>query len=659
MTSTGFASDISSYSYSAPKLSSKANWKDSYNKDNEKFYGKDNTNQREVFNDIFSGLEDLKDEEGNKLECTNSDTNKSVILQNGQLWGRGLNVDPSVRDSLKTKEGELTKSDKYESISRHHFAIVVKDGKYYMHSMAKNSILYDYSKKKDSATDKGIIKIGELKEITPGLTFRMGPFDYTCNAVTKEVNEIVKEVLSTNKDQLEKQLEILFKNSINNGPEFQECLIDGHKFNRVEKEKEIDTEMVRNLIDKDRHFNATEDLLKGDEVFHPIKKVTIKSNPNLEFYFGKIFKKPGDDRFYAIAYVFDKENKRVFPRLFFKSKSAGTWRVVPALGDPEGKNALAKRGYIWKGSPNREERKIQAHYTQETKPSIEIVTALNELTENEVIETPEGHSKMQDVFNFLSLKRENILEDKVNEVAVGEPFYELEQTYYEGIEKENPNGNDILHLFQKYQPGLNNRQFTAKERLTMEQHPDFVPKEDNKKLIDYLSGDMFHELSPVMNELYKGEELQRRQKTQAFIPTFKDDSFKKEYKIHHTILSKSDNNIPDITVRVFESILAGKPVEWHMAHDARGRIWIDKIQFVNAKVNSYGANSIIIDSGFLTNKPIEYIEQLGVNGTNIQQCKSLSEDEYPKGKGYCDFTPYLDQLLPVQTYRKIWGIERS
>ena len=111
-------------------------------------------------------------------------------------------------------------------------------------------------------------------------------------------------------------------------------------------------------------------------------------------------------------------------------------------------------------------------------------------------------------------------------------------------------------------------------------------------------------------------------------------------------------------------VLDGRAVEWHMAHGPKGRVWIDRISYQDSEISNYGINSEILDSGILTNKPLEYdsqawmLKDLEVEGAT----PALREFEHSKNTGldkYADITGFLDQLAPISSYRKAKGIRRQ
>jgi len=107
-----------------------------------------------------------------------------------------------------------------------------------------------------------------------------------------------------------------------------------------------------------------------------------------------------------------------------------------------------------------------------------------------------------------------------------------------------------------------------------------------------------------------------------------------------------------VTVDVYSGKLNGNVVDWHMAHDADGRVWVERIKLRDGVYNSYGVVANLINSGALTNKPIEYHSQLPQNTS--EPIGSIKLDEH-----YADITPLLDRMGPIQEFRRVRGIYRG
>lgn len=128
-----------------------------------------------------------------------------------------------------------------------------------------------------------------------------------------------------------------------------------------------------------------------------------------------------------------------------------------------------------------------------------------------------------------------------------------------------------------------------------------------------------------------------------FFPKFDVDPVY-SYTTNHALLHGP------IIVEVYKGFLSEREVEWHFASDEQGRVWIDRINFSATEVNSYGVYKEVIDSGFLTNKPLEY----------AVQTRALVAGEYASFDDmYIDITPLLDHLQVIGDYRMARGIARK
>ena len=129
-----------------------------------------------------------------------------------------------------------------------------------------------------------------------------------------------------------------------------------------------------------------------------------------------------------------------------------------------------------------------------------------------------------------------------------------------------------------------------------------------------------------------------------FVPDFTKDPIGVQ-TFNHSLLGA-------ITIEIFEGLLQDQEVEWSMAYDKEGRVWIDRIAPKEGMINSYGCGSCVIDSGILTSKPLEH----------RQSAKDFTDDEavdYYDHSKMKDITPLLDNLKPIQDFREARGISRK
>lgn len=139
----------------------------------------------------------------------------------------------------------------------------------------------------------------------------------------------------------------------------------------------------------------------------------------------------------------------------------------------------------------------------------------------------------------------------------------------------------------------------------------------------------------------------RCEKMTDFVPDFHNVA-KQTYKFNHTLLS-------EVTVEVYGAKLGTKNIEWHVAFDTHDRIWIDRIVYADVQTCEYGVYAQFINSGILTNKPLEYASQCGqfINHALLRETVlPESENYYVEFDGtYVDITPFLNKLYPINQYR--------
>ena len=118
----------------------------------------------------------------------------------------------------------------------------------------------------------------------------------------------------------------------------------------------------------------------------------------------------------------------------------------------------------------------------------------------------------------------------------------------------------------------------------------------------------------------------------------------------HTLLG-------EVKVETYTGKLNGKEVNWQIAYDKEGRVWADAINFKDGKISSYGTQTEVIDSGCLTNKPIEYSSQADKIPKGMKKAGFVKTEN---GTNYYDdITPLLDQMEFVQAFRKARGVYRT
>jgi len=121
----------------------------------------------------------------------------------------------------------------------------------------------------------------------------------------------------------------------------------------------------------------------------------------------------------------------------------------------------------------------------------------------------------------------------------------------------------------------------------------------------------------------------------GFIPDFTKKPIR-TYRYKHTLLGNT-------IVEIHSGMLEGRVVEWAMARTVKGDIvWAESIYYPDSPITSYGTRAEIIDSGALTNKPLEYSVQTDY----------LSSNEKTKfNDTYSNISPLLNNLEPIKQFR--------
>lgn len=297
-------------------------------------------------------------------------------------------------------------------------------------------------------------------------------------------------------------------------------------------------ELLRNKIFATKNFmegwqkhNLHTKTLLEHELYQPALRVLAK---NREFYLSKVIKDGISHRDYAILYAKDQSSGQVFPRILYNSNSNGGWRFTPYLEYIDEETGLLNKGF-------------GIHYTQETKLSVELNLALQELeNSNQILNQAEFSMDSTEYF-FDFIMNKHGTNTFRNETKVTTP--------------------KLLSKAAAYPPG----ELDTLERATVSEP-----------------------LSAEIARLnFKGKEFAK------FVPNLASKPMQTYYTKHPFLREK-------VRVEVFEAELEKRKVLWHMAASTEGIVWIDSIHYKDASLNSYGGFSEIINSGILTSKPFEY-----------------------------------------------------
>ncbi len=330
--------------------------------------------------------------------------------------------------------------------------------------------------------------------------------------------------------------------------------------------------------------------------YMPIELVRIGER---DFYLSKVITREKDRYNYAVLYTEDPlDPSRMFARLAYRSNSDGGWRVAPYVA----KFRVATRfGAEFKTSFSKG---ADVHYTQETKPPVLISQRLEEFRQD-----PSASQKVEnDIQDEFAID----VTDKTRKNMVDKIF--ADEVRASTLSKEV---SKALKPLQDCKPG-----------------ECFADSMSDMNVVE-----LINEINNALTSL------------KGFVPVFSQQP-KIAYAFDHTLLGKTE-------VEVFEGVLDSRPVEWHMAQDSKGRIWIERISYPDSPVSSYGVSSEFLDSGVLTNKPLEYRVQAAklfdVEFSDKQKGAVLVGDDFR----YVDITGFLDQLSPIAAYRQAKKIKKS
>ncbi len=131
-------------------------------------------------------------------------------------------------------------------------------------------------------------------------------------------------------------------------------------------------------------------------------------------------------------------------------------------------------------------------------------------------------------------------------------------------------------------------------------------------------------------------ELAKVELPKGFEPAF--DTVERQYRTTHSLAGKTN-------YKVFAAKLNGRAIEWHMAESEQGDVWIDKIAYKDADINSYGTASEVILAGALSTKPYEYKSQLNNMNEGLDYLQVNSQ-------AYVRMAPFWNNLAPIQRYKQ-------
>lgn len=133
----------------------------------------------------------------------------------------------------------------------------------------------------------------------------------------------------------------------------------------------------------------------------------------------------------------------------------------------------------------------------------------------------------------------------------------------------------------------------------------------------------------------------------GFIPDFRKQPLSVKQKVHPVL--------GQCTIETYKGIYKGREVQWEIGHDVVNRVWVEDIRFTDQQISSYGTNTELIVSGIITSKPLEY-SQFTEGLIEGREKYTLQATQDNVAMYYSDVTPLLDNLLPIQSYRRARGI---
>lgn len=271
-----------------------------------------------------------------------------------------------------------------------------------------------------------------------------------------------------------------------------------------------------------------------------------------------------------------------------------TKQLVPRVivGSESGRSWMATPGFGGDGYSGYNKGKI--HYTQAIKPHINIIRYIDQAIDN----------------NYIAFRRgENIVEEYFDLGGRSGP----KPAWYT-LNKETSRYDDkgALKEFQKYRAG----------HLTTSSIGKNVSLSQEFRNFDFSTPQL-----------------------KGFVPDFTKAPIETQVLKHASY--------GEVKLEAYPAQLNGRPIEWVIAHDRIGRVWIERITFLDREVNSYGIMPEVIDSGALTSKPFDYLNQ----ATALKEGEECISYEVGNGKADTDMTPLLDNLTPIQLFRRARGIK--
>lgn len=149
-------------------------------------------------------------------------------------------------------------------------------------------------------------------------------------------------------------------------------------------------------------------------------------------------------------------------------------------------------------------------------------------------------------------------------------------------------------------------------------------------------------------ETYGAEEGRSRLESMQ-LPSGMEPDFTQEparrYGTEHTLLGSAGI---DVYPAVLTEKSGSRAIEWHVAHDKDGRVWLDRLVYPDGDQTDYGTEKEVILAGALNMKPLDYVTQVN-NGQ-----KGIDYEMF--SKSYADLAMTINRMPWVKRYRQATGV---
>jgi hypothetical protein len=182
----------------------------------------------------------------------------------------------------------------------------------------------------------------------------------------------------------------------------------------------------------------------------------------------------------------------------------------------------------------------------------------------------------------------------------------------------------------------------SKERQSRDGVLDYDEQVTSTKLDEQWASELYANYEPGIGYIKEAKEaregLENMHLPEGFEPDFNTKP-KNVYTVNHSIAGP-------VTISVYNAEYSGQNMEWHVAEDTEGNVWLDKVAPENSGTTTYGTSTHILRLGALSAKPFEYASQ--VKGMEW----GIDYDAVP-GSSYVDLRKkYWGEMPWVQHYKQ-------